>query len=250
MDYLGRQLRIVRERLGLSLREVERRSVNVAQERGSDQYKISWSWLGRVESEPNHVVGAHPLIALLTIYCISLEELLAVNSALDFPEDTSAIGDAPGETRLLLNSPAELAARNVLPDNCTTVKVPETIEVHHWESSKRNGRFLRVIVGRDKNYLHPIVPSGSLAIVDTYRRSLGQLVDAEVEIQRPMFLLEYRNGKHICCWCELVDRSESRIIVLPHPTTRWRAFELVLDKDVYVRGQVVVVRIPTVMRGA
>lgn len=249
MDNLGKQLRIVRYRLGLTLREVAAQSSRVAQERGSEQYQISPSWLARIEGDPKHEIGAHSLIALLAIYGISLEELLAVDTAFELPEDTSGLPDAPEETRVLVNSPAELAARTVLPDDCMNVRVPETTEVHPWGPSKKNGRFLRVVIGSEKNYCHPIVPAGTVALVDTFRRSLGHLGDVEVEIRRPMFLLEFRDGRHICCWCELVDRNESRVVVLPHATSGWRAFQLMLDRDVSVRGQVVVVRIPTVVKG-
>ena len=246
MDNLGGKLRIVRERLALSLRAVALRSIVIAKERGSEQYQISSSWLARIENDPKHEIGAHPLIAVLAIYRITLEELLAVDSSRELPEDTTVIPEDTEDTIVLNNSPAE-TARGLLPDDSRTVVVPENTEVLRQGSPKRNGRFLRIVIGHQKNYLYPIVPAGTLALVDTYRRSLTQAGDVEVEIQRPMFLLELRDGRHICCWCELVDRDESRAIVLPHPTGRWRAFQVVLGKDASVRGQVVVVRIPTVV---
>ena len=246
MDNLGKQLRIVRERLALSLRAVAHQSLVIAKERGSEQYQISSSWLARIESDPKHEIGAHPLIAILEIYRITLEELLAVDSSRELPEDASSVPEDPETTIVLINSPAEVAARALLPDDSRLQPVPENTEVLRQGVSKRNGRFLRIVIGRQKNYLYPILPAGTVALVDTYRRSLTQVADVEVEIQRPMFLLELRDGRHICCWCELVDRDESRAIVLPHPTGRWRAFQLVLGKDASVRGQVVVVRIPTI----
>jgi hypothetical protein len=63
-----------------------------------------------------------------------------------------------------------------------------------------------------------------------------------------MFLLELRDG-HACCWCELVDKNDGRIVVLPHPASRLRAIQLRLGKDVSIRGQVVAVRIPVVPEG-
>jgi transcriptional regulator with XRE-family HTH domain len=247
VDNLGKQLRIVRERLALSLRAVARRSIVIAKERGSERYQISSSWLARIENDPKHEIGAHPLIAILAIYRITLEELLAVGNPRELPEDTSAIPEDTDNTIVLINSPAEAAARALLPDDSRILLIPESTEVLRQGFSKRNGRFLRIVIGRQRNYLYPIVPAGTVALVDTYRRSLTQAGDVEVEIQRPVFLLELRDGRHICCWCELVDRGESRAIVLPHPTGRWRAFQVVLGKDASVRGQVVVVRIPTIV---
>jgi transcriptional regulator with XRE-family HTH domain len=247
VDNLGSQLRIVRERLGLSLRDVALKSVVIAKQRGSEQYQISRSWLARIESDPKHEIGAHLLIALLAVYAISLEELLAVGSVRDLPEDTTALPEHSKETILLVNSPAEAAARILLPEDSATVHMPAYTEV--LRQPKRNGRFLRIVIGCEKNYLYPIVPCGTVALVDKYRRSLAQPVNVEVEIQRPTFLLELREGRHICCWCELIDREEARAIVLTHPTSRLRAFQVVLGKDAVVRGRVVVMRVPTVVEG-
>lgn len=248
MESLGNQLRVVRERLGLSQREVARRSVAIARERGSDLYQITGSWLGRVESDPKHQhdIGAHPLIALLSIYGITLEELLAVNSPRELPEDMSDIPEDAPETTVLISSAADTAARLLLPDDSDSVAVPENTVIVRPAFPRKSGRFLRIVIGHENNYLYPIVPAGTVALVDRYRRSLEQEpVNVEVEIQRPMFLLEMRDGRHICCWCELVDKNENRAVILFHPTSRRRSFQIVLDKDVSVIGQVVVVRVPT-----
>jgi len=49
MAGIGTQLRAIRLQWGLSLREVEERSVSLAQECGESAYQISGSWLARVE---------------------------------------------------------------------------------------------------------------------------------------------------------------------------------------------------------
>jgi hypothetical protein len=226
------------------------RSIEVAKTRGSDQYQISASWLARIESDHHHEIGAHPLIAVLALYQVTLEELLAVESPRDMGEDTSALPRNEKHTILLTQGPAEVTARLLLPDDSHTTTPTDNTEVLRIGVSKRNGRFLRVVIGRQRNYLYPIVPSGTIALVDTYRRSLALTVDIELEIQRPMFLLELRDGRHICCWCEMVDRDDSRAIILPHPTGRWRAIQVHLGKDASVRGQIVAVRIPTVREGS
>lgn len=248
MESLGNQLRIVRERLGLSQREVARRSAEIAKERGSDLYQITGSWLGRVESDLKHQreIGAHPLIALLAIYGITLEELLAVNSPREFPEDMSDIPEEAPQTAVLTGSAADTTARLLLPDDSGAVAVPENTVIMRPAFPRNSGRFLRIVIGHQANYLYPIVPAGTLALVDRYRRSLEQEpVNVEIEIQRPMFLLEMRDGRNICCWCEMVDKNENRAVILFHPTSRKRSVQVVVDKDVSVIGQVVAVRVPT-----
>jgi transcriptional regulator with XRE-family HTH domain len=246
VESLGKQLRIVRERLGLSQREVARRCVAVSKERGSDLYQITGSWLGRVESDPGHQheVGAHPLVALLSIYGITLEELLAVNSPRELPEDMSGIPEEAQETTVLTHPAADTAARLLLPDDAVTV--PANTVIMRPAFPRNSGRFLRIVIGHSNNHLYPIVPAGTLALVDKYRRSLDQEPgNVEIEIQRPMFLLEMRDGRHICCWCELVDKNEHRAVILFHPTSRRRSIQIVIDRDVSVIGQVVAVRIVT-----
>lgn len=247
MKSLGNQLRIVRERLGLSQREVARRCAAVSKELGSELYQITGSWLGRVESDPGHQreIGAHPLIALLTIYGITLEELLAVHSPRELPEDVSGIQEDVSETTVLTHS-TETTARLLLPDDSDAVTIPENTVIMQPAFPRNNGRYLRIVIGHSNNHLYPIVPAGTLALVDKYRRSLDQeLGNVEIEIQRPMFLLEMRDGKHICCWCELVDKNEQRAVILFHPTNRRRSIQIVINRDVSVIGQVVAVRIAT-----
>jgi transcriptional regulator with XRE-family HTH domain len=216
---------------------------------GSDRCQISASWLARIENDSRHEIGAHPLIALLDLYQITLEELLAVNGPGDMEEDTRALPQNEKHTTLLIQGAAEIAARLLLPDDSLSKSPPDNTELLHHHLAKRNVRFLRVVIGQQRNYLYPIVPSGTIALVDTYRRSLAVKADIEIEIERPMFLLELRNGHHICCWCEMVDRDESRAIILPHPTGRWRAIQIHLGKDASVRGQIIAVRIPVVREG-
>jgi transcriptional regulator with XRE-family HTH domain len=250
VENLGKQLRTVRERLGLSLRDVALRSIEVATIRGSDRYQISASWLARIESNPQHEIGAHPLIAVLALYSITLEELLAVDGPADMEEDARALPRNEKETTLLTQGAAEVIARRLLPDDSHTNIPPENTGMLRHGAAKRNGRFLRVVIGQQRNYLYPIVPSGSIALIDTHRRSLAVRGDVEIEVERPMFLLELRDGRYSCCWCEMVDRDESRAIILPHPTGRWRAIQIHLGKDASIRGQIVAVRIPVVREGS
>ena len=246
MNNLGSRLSIVRGRLGLSLRDVASRSQEIANAQKSQHYHISASWLRRIESDARHEVSALRLIALLEIYEMTLEELLAAAPSLEETAATVSFSKNPKTTALITHGASETNARLLLPDDSHTVLVPEHTQLIRQGHSQRNGRFVRVFIGTERNYLYPIIPAGTLALVDTHRRSLNLRVNVESEIQRPMFLLEVRDG-HICCWCELVDKDDSRIVVLPHPCTRMRAIQLRLGKDASVRGQIVAVRIPTIV---
>ena len=69
MEGIGAKLRAARSRWQLTLREVEERSLKLAQQWGNPAYRISASWLDRVERE-NRGLSATKLIVLAVIYKI------------------------------------------------------------------------------------------------------------------------------------------------------------------------------------
>ncbi|MGC1361971.1 MAG: hypothetical protein WA826_12420 [Silvibacterium sp.] len=60
MEGIGSRLRTIRQKWGLTLREVEERSIRIAQQWGNPSYRISASWLDRVVkggAKPGHWGG-------------------------------------------------------------------------------------------------------------------------------------------------------------------------------------------------
>jgi transcriptional regulator with XRE-family HTH domain len=72
---IGARLRTIRHQWQLSLREVEERSLRFAQEQGNLAYKVSASWLNRLEREA-HELSVNKLIALAQIYNLPTKQLL------------------------------------------------------------------------------------------------------------------------------------------------------------------------------
>src|ERR1700753_1951965 len=112
---LGARLRAIRQQWRLSLREVEQRSVRVAQERGSQSYQISASWLDRLERE-QHELTVNKLITLADIYNVPTEQLLRSM----YPHNSEAMPlrqlSSPNATILLNGGPLEDQAKYLLPD--------------------------------------------------------------------------------------------------------------------------------------
>ena len=75
MKGVGAKLRAVRTQWGLSLLDVEERSLRLAHEWGSPSYQISASWLGRVEREDREL-SATKVLVLSAIYNIPSGEML------------------------------------------------------------------------------------------------------------------------------------------------------------------------------
>jgi transcriptional regulator with XRE-family HTH domain len=75
MGGIGARLRTIRCQWQLSLREVEKRSLHVAQEKGDQSYHVSASWLDRLE-RGEHEFSVSKLMALAEIYNVSTGQLL------------------------------------------------------------------------------------------------------------------------------------------------------------------------------
>jgi transcriptional regulator with XRE-family HTH domain len=90
---MGSQLRQVRQRLGLTLRDVEQQTALLAQRAGAPGYRISASWLNRVEREDRELSGTK-LIVLVRIYNLTNEEILALCPGIAAARETTA-GDEP-----------------------------------------------------------------------------------------------------------------------------------------------------------
>lgn len=245
MKHLGVQLRTVRKRLGKTLSEVSANSARLAASREMPRYKISTSWLNRIENDTEREIGAYPLMALLEIYSITLEGLLAVDAGRDATDPYARLNSA--HAFLPAKTPVETDVAIELPEHSRTQAIPLPTTLVRQMEAEIEDDFLAAIIGRENNYLWPLVPPGTLVLVDTRRRSLLVRTNSEAEIQRPMFLLDLKDGP-ICCWCEFLDKEDGRIIVLPHPASRLRAIELRLGQDASVLGQVVAVHIPVVVR--
>jgi transcriptional regulator with XRE-family HTH domain len=77
LEGMGSQLHQIRQRLGLTLRDVEHQTARLAERAGVPRYRISASWLNRVEREDRELSGTK-LIVLIRIYNLTNEEILAL----------------------------------------------------------------------------------------------------------------------------------------------------------------------------
>src|SRR6202140_5144145 len=73
----GDQLRELRNRLGITTREVEELSRRLAERTGNEEYYISNAWLTQLENK-NSVPSIYKLYSLSVIYRTKFNDLLAV----------------------------------------------------------------------------------------------------------------------------------------------------------------------------
>ena len=235
MHGIGSKLRVARTQWQLTLREVEERSLRLAQEWGNPQYRISASWLDRVERE-NRGLSATKLIVLAVIYNLTAEQMLGLCPPTKSSPAAEDHVSSPNATLLLSDGPLEDHARQWLPEKLVTEPAPEETTLLPTETSDLASRFRRGIIGRRDRTLEPMIRAGSIVLIDTQKRAIASRKDWTHEFDRPIYFLLTRTG-YVSGFCEL-DKEAEWLTLVPHALSyesnrRWR-----YKKEIEVVGTV------------
>ena len=243
----GQHLRILREQLGLTMRDVETASARIAQRHGNDEFAIPPSRLSDIETK-GVLPSVYRLYSLAVIYRRDLRQLLTW-----YGVDFNGIA---ADLELALPPKSHLSA--ALAD-VANVQVPVRLDPSF--DPRRTVNFGRMVeqwglvplaylaqfasceytygyVGSEDLTMYPILPPGSFVQVD---ESKNRVQDGgwRSEYERPIYFVETRSG-HTCCWCTL---SGDDIILQSHPLSPVAARVLKFPQDAEVIGQVVGVAI-------
>lgn len=236
LDNIGIQLRAARQRLGLTLRETEEKSNLLAQQWGNSAYRISASWLDRVERE-NRGLSAKKLIVLAYIYNLTPDQMLGLCPGIsDNPTQLENMS-VPNSTLLLSAGPLEQHARQWLPDNLVTAAPPDDTTIIQPVQGVLPGDYRRGIIGRRDKTMEPMIPAGSIVLINTKKRAIASREEWVGEFDRPIYFLFTRSG-YFCGFCEL-DKKQEWLYLVPHMLSsqpnskRWR-----YKKEVEVIGTV------------
>jgi len=221
---IGLLFRAVRQQWQLSLREVEERSLRFAQQQGNQSYRVSASWLDRLERE-EHELTVNKLIVLADIYNINTEQLLRSISPGDAQPMSLRQLSSPNATMLLTEGPLEERAKYLLPDTLGLEQPPDETTLLAVENTSSLAPYKRGIIGKHDRTLNPMIPAGSIVQIDTQKRAISSRRDWAHEFQRPIYFLMTREG-YVCGWCEL-DKNSEWLTLIPHPLSgassrRWR----------------------------
>ncbi len=234
----GSRLRQARERLGLTYRDVERASFDLAGQRGRPDFIIRISRLADIENQgvtPN----LYKLYALSVIYHLN-------------PLEVCQWYEVPLGNHFLDGT--HLAApKTHLAAPPTTVRLPLRFDpgfnparteflsrmVESWgqlEASLFNGHYPDHYgyIGTEDRTMEPLLRPGSLVLVDP---ALHQVRNSgwNNEYERPIYFLDVRDG-YRCSWCL---REGSRLILQPHPLSPCAPEVRKYPDEVEVIGQVV-----------
>jgi transcriptional regulator with XRE-family HTH domain len=238
MDGIGGNLRATRLKWQLTLREVEERSLALALQWGNPAYRISASWLDRVERE-NRGLSAAKLIVLAAIYGFTADQMLALcPRANEIPSQLEQVS-SPNATLLLTQGPLEQHARLWLPDSLVTDPPPEHTTLLPSEQGMLPVHYRRGVIGcRDKT-LEPMIRAGSIVLIDTQKRAIADRKRWTHEFDRPIYFLLTRTG-YVTGFCEL-DKESRWLTLVPHALSyetnkRWE-----YKKEIEVVGTVAAV---------
>jgi transcriptional regulator with XRE-family HTH domain len=238
---IGKLLRGFRKEWGLSLRQVKERSEVLAELWGHSSHVVSFSYLAKIESGKHDVqdMAVSKLLSLSEIYSKEPDALL---SACRPPRLHAQIKDplgGPINTQLITEGRLADRASQVLPDQLPSGPPPtKTSLVGGGDTSGRN-RYRRAIVGTSDLTMFPMIRPGTILTADTYQRTIAPRKTYSNEFDRPIYLLDTREG-YVCAWCDL-EQEGMMVRIVPHPLGQTHFGLLKYGKDVEVVGRVIFV---------
>ena len=219
---LGNNLKELRKRLGITVRDVEEQSQRIAEAQGNPEFFVSNNWLTRLENS-NAIPSIHKLFSLSTVYRVRFSDLLPMFGIdLDLLQKYEI--ETPTEhTHLLTLEEADPEKRVTFPVRFDAgFRVEETNllsrMVQVWGEVPislirsldiRHG--LYGYIGLQDYTMYPLLRPGSFVFIDDTQRDI-QSARWTNELERPIYFVELRDG-YACCWCE---RRGEDLLLIPH----------------------------------
>jgi transcriptional regulator with XRE-family HTH domain len=220
----GQRLRAERMRAGLSTREVQKLSQQIAQEKNHNQdYSISHAWLTEVENG-RFTPSIYKLYSLSLIYKCTYAKILGFFgiNLLDAPEEQKLVG-LP-ETRLI-GSGLELAGQKIL----LPTELRQNVDLERTNLVSRMFESWGEIpvsllpqldlrhhffgyVGLEDSSMYPVIRPGSFVEIDARQKRVAREPWKD-EFERPVYFVELRD-RYACRWCEL---DGNHLVLVPSP---------------------------------
>jgi transcriptional regulator with XRE-family HTH domain len=243
-DRAGFRLKQIRERLGLTLREVEMHSRRLAREKQNQDFFISRGWLNNVENG-SYTPGIFKLYAIGAIYRTHWSNIFAMFGLhlSDFGRDQAMF--APPKTQLATDSSEKddtivvpLQSGEALRLDRTSLlsklveiwgEIPVRLIQH---LDLRNGVY--GLVGISDFTMYPIIRPGSIVQIDQSQRKVST-IKWQNEHERPIYFIELRS-EYICSWCEMRGGYLSAV---PHPNSKCEVRRFSYPREAEIVGRVV-----------
>ena len=222
----GQRLKAARERVGLSTRDVQRKSEQIALEKRNPEYYLSHAWLTDIEQD-KFMPGLFKLYSISAIYDKSFTEVASYFGLriADLGRDRASVGvprthlvDRDGDAEAQsVSLPVEFKPDFRFESTNLLARVVEKWDevpiglLQHLDLRKSVYGY----IGLEDTTLYPLIRPGSLVQIDPSQRriSTGKW---RTEFERPIYFIELRDG-YLCSWCQL---EKGQLIAIPHPQSR------------------------------
>jgi transcriptional regulator with XRE-family HTH domain len=242
MKSAGFKLRNLREKLGLTMGEVEAASQRLARKHNNEAYLITPGRLSDFETK-----GAIPsivrLYSLAIIYRREFGELLSW-----FGVDLNEVA-----SDLEVSKPPKTHFSEALP---TAWELKNQVRIDPDLDPRRTSTFAPLIepwgplsagylqqlptkrhsygyIGMEDFTMYPLLPPGSFIQIDESRKRVLR-AGWRSEYERPIYLIQTRDG-YVCSWCA---HANGELVLLPHPLSPM-APQTVRVQEADVIGQVI-----------
>jgi len=239
----GKSLRTLREKLGLTMRDVENSSARIAEKYRNEEFSIPPSRLSDIETK-GILPSIHRLYTLSVIYHRDLRELLNWYGV-DLNNMAADLGLVSLPKSHVFNALASLASVQVPLrmdpgfDERRTTNLGRMVE--QWGlvpfaylAQFANSDFTYGYIGTQDFTMFPLLSPGAFVQVDESKNKVME-GSWRSEFERPIYFVETRDG-HTCCWCSM---RRDDIILQPHPLSPVPVRILRHPQDAEVLGQVV-----------
>ena len=239
----GKNLRTLREKLGLTMRDVETSSASIAEKYRNEEFSIPPSRLSDIETK-GILPSIFRLYTLSVIYRRDLRELLTWYGV-DMNNMAADLGMVTPPRSHISDVLSGLAAVQVpirmdpAFDERRTTNLGRMVE--QWGlvplaylSQFANSDFTYGYIGNQDFTMFPLLPPGSFVQVDEAKNKVVEGAWRS-EYERPIYFVETRDG-HTCCWCGM---RRDDLILQPHPLSPVPVRILKHPQEAEVLGQVV-----------
>jgi transcriptional regulator with XRE-family HTH domain len=246
----GAKLRAIRVRLGLSVRDVERLSMDLASDRHNPYLSFSRTWITDVENG-RFVPGSFKMASLSEIYGMDLADVHKLYGlSRDITKERPVF--RPPKTHLLIPTKEPTEGEASAEDASAEMRIEETSLltgiVDVWGSVpvpllRRFGlrQCLYGYIGTEDESMSPLLPPGSFVQIDAkqnrIRKGPFKKSSSESHFARPIYFLDIRTG-YACGWCELKDGV---LTLVPHPDSGVETRTFRYPSEVSVVGRVTAV---------
>lgn len=247
----GGKLKGIRNRLGITLREIEEYSQKVADLEGNEEYFISSARLFQVENQES-TPSIYKLYSLSIIYRIRFTDLLLLYGVdlekiakhqLATPLEKTHLtnlevydGERAVSFPVYFDPGFSLEKTNLISRMVQTWGQVPIALIQHLDFR----RSLYGYIGLKDYSLYPLLRPGSFVQIDD-KLTKVQKPPWHTEFERPIYFVELHDG-YACSWCEL---QGNHLILVPHPLSGCpiRQFAYRVEAEIVGRVTAVAMRI-------